>query len=60
MALSVSLDTYQYDDLSQGNNANVGPLIRYLVLHPGSDDDPLGCSLHTAPMTETEYEAVSK
>jgi hypothetical protein len=44
---------YEYDELPQSD------VIRYLTLHPGSGNDPLQCTLHTAPMAETAFEAVS-
>lgn len=63
MASTTGLAAYQYDDLRQiadsNNEDNTGPYIRYIVLQPGSGDDPLECTLHTAPMMETEFEAVS-
>lgn len=46
--------SYEYDELPQGGDG-----IRYLTLHPGTGDDPLKCDLHTAPMSETTFEAVS-
>ncbi|KAH7386753.1 heterokaryon incompatibility protein-domain-containing protein [Phaeosphaeria sp. MPI-PUGE-AT-0046c] len=45
---------YEYDELPQGGDA-----IRFLTLHPGAGNDPLKCDLRTAPMSETEFEAVS-
>jgi hypothetical protein len=63
MASSTRLETYQYDELVQGADAqdsdSTGPYIRYLILHAGSGNDPLECTLHTAPMADTEFEAVS-
>lgn len=47
-------ESYEYDELPQGGDA-----IRFLTLHPGAGDDPLSCDLHTAPMSETTFEAVS-
>jgi hypothetical protein len=53
MSLKVTRKVYKYDELPQGN------AIRYLTLHAGSGNDPLQCSLHTAPMPETQFEALS-
>ncbi|KAF2028418.1 hypothetical protein EK21DRAFT_101877 [Setomelanomma holmii] len=53
MSKAVELETYKYDVLPQTD------VIRYLTLHAGSGDDLLRCTLHTAPMAETDYEAVS-
>lgn len=51
---------YQYSQLSHGANAeDGGHSIRYLVLHAGSADDPLECTLQTVSMAEATYEAVS-
>jgi hypothetical protein len=47
------LEAYEYDELPQSD------VIRYLTLHPGSGNDLLECSLHTAPMSNTVFEAVS-
>jgi hypothetical protein len=47
------LKAYEYDELPQSD------VIRYLTLHPGAGNDPLQCSLHTAPMADTSFEAVS-
>jgi hypothetical protein len=52
--MSVSQETYPYDDLPQSDN-----VFRYLVLQPGIGDDPLVCNLQTAPITDTDFEAVS-
>jgi hypothetical protein len=62
MSPSNELDTYQYDDLRQTDGEgteSTGPSIRYLVLHPGSGNDPLECTLHTTLMADTNFEAVS-
>jgi hypothetical protein len=53
MSSRLTREVYQYDELPQNN------VIRYLTLHAGSGNDPLQCSLHTAPMPETEFEALS-
>ncbi|KAH7074757.1 heterokaryon incompatibility protein-domain-containing protein [Paraphoma chrysanthemicola] len=53
MSSAVVLETYEYDELPRGD------IIRYLTLHAGIGDDRLRCTLHIAPMAETEYEAVS-
>jgi hypothetical protein len=53
MSSSKCLEPYEYDELPQSD------VIRYLTLHPGSANDPLECTLHTAPMAETVFEAVS-
>jgi hypothetical protein len=49
----MTLGVYEYDELPQDDT------IRYLTLHAGSGNDPLRCSLHTAPMPKTEFEALS-
>ena len=56
MSSPVTLEAYEYDELPQ---SDVVPSIRYLTLHAGSGDDPLRCTLHTALMAETDFEAVS-
>jgi hypothetical protein len=48
-----ALGDYRYDELP------VGDVIRYMTLKAGSNDDPLECTLHTAPMCEVDFEAVS-
>jgi hypothetical protein len=48
-----SQKTYPYNELPQGD------VFRYLVLEPGADDEPIVCSLQTAPITDTHFEAVS-
>jgi hypothetical protein len=53
MSSLVVREVYKYDELPQDDT------IRYLTLYPGSGNDPLRCSLHTAPMSETEFEALS-
>lgn len=37
----------------------VGDVFRYLILQPGAVDHPLDVSLHTAAITDVEYNAVS-
>jgi len=60
MATTITLGPYKYEVLPQDQGADsTGPFIRYLILHAGSGDDPLECTLHTALMAESEYEAVS-
>lgn len=47
-------EVYQYDPLPPGE------CIRYLVLEPAKDQEPLVCNLHAAPLTEIPYfEAIS-
>ncbi|KAJ8112467.1 hypothetical protein OPT61_g5173 [Boeremia exigua] len=46
-------EPYQYDTLPQGE------FFRYLLLQPGPDHARLKCSLHTAHLRDTEYEAIS-
>jgi hypothetical protein len=53
MLSSTTLGEYRYDELP------LGDVIRYMVLKAGSNDDPLECTLHTAPMSEVDFEAVS-
>jgi hypothetical protein len=45
--------TYIYDKLPRGD------VFRYLILEPGVEEEPLRCSLHTATMSETQFEAIS-
>ncbi|KAF2823986.1 HET-domain-containing protein [Ophiobolus disseminans] len=60
MTTSAALNAYEYSQLPNGGDAeNAGPFIRYLVLHAGSGDDPLECTLRTVLMADTSYEAVS-
>ena len=48
------VEAYRYDPLPPKD------YIRYLVLEPGKDQDPLVCNLHIAPLTELPYlEAIS-
>jgi len=48
------VEAYRYDPLPPKD------YIRYLVLEPGKDQDPLVCNLHVAPLTELPYfEAIS-
>jgi len=48
------LEAHRYDPLPPKD------YIRYLVLEPGKDQDPLVCNLHIAPLTELPYfEAIS-
>ncbi|EAT83587.2 hypothetical protein SNOG_09395 [Parastagonospora nodorum SN15] len=51
------LEGYKYTPFPQDDSK--GDYIRYLTLHAGSGDEPLQCTVHTAPMVHTEYEAVS-
>jgi hypothetical protein len=44
--------SYQYTKLLPGE-------LRYLSLDPGSDNKPLSCTLHTTPLAEATFEAVS-
>jgi hypothetical protein len=48
---------YRYKELPQDDPR--GHFIRYLTLHAGSGDEPLQCTLHTAPLAQTKFEAVS-
>jgi hypothetical protein len=43
---------YKYADLSDR-------YFRTILLHPGSGDDPLRCSLRTSLLSETSFEAIS-
>ena len=47
-------NTYTYDTLS-----NVQGYFRYLVLKPGTGDEPLACDIHTAHIENVKYEAIS-
>lgn len=51
--MAALLQKYAYQPLSIGN------IFRYLILQPGGVDEPLGASLHTAAITDIEYNAVS-
>lgn len=57
MSSTDALDEYKYDKLPQDDPR--GHFIRYLTLHAGTGEEPLQCTLHTAPMVETSFEAVS-
>jgi hypothetical protein len=57
MSCADSLQEYEYDTLPQDDPR--GHFVRYLTLHAGSREEPLRCTLHTAPLVETEFEAVS-
>lgn len=48
-----SNESFEYDTLPRGE------YFRYLVLHPGADDEPLECSLHTTALAGIDYEAIS-
>jgi hypothetical protein len=51
--MSTSLQSYPYHQLPQDDT------FRYLVLQPGTGDEPLVCQLQTAPISTTEYYTVS-
>jgi hypothetical protein len=57
MSSQNALKGYEYSAFPQDDSR--GDFIRYLTLHAGSGDDPLQCTIHTALMVNTEYEAVS-
>jgi hypothetical protein len=44
---------YQYKELPQDGS------FRYIILHRGTGTDPLRCSLRTAPLSKTKFEAIS-
>ena len=44
---------YQYNELPRDGS------FRYIVLHRGIGNDPLKCSLQTAPLAKTTFEAIS-
>ena len=49
-----SPQTYQYGPLPAGN------YIRYLVLQPGKESEPLSCDLHTSALADlTDFETIS-
>lgn len=51
---TLTLPAYNYEDLPKGN------AFRYLILQPGTAQDPLECSLHTSFMDGApHYEAIS-
>ncbi|KAE9572272.1 hypothetical protein CGMCC3_g11703 [Colletotrichum fructicola] len=47
------METYQYEPLGPGQS------IRYMVLKPGGEDDPLVCSLHESDVNSATFEAIS-
>jgi hypothetical protein len=51
--MSISHEMYPYEELPKGD------VFRYLVLQPGAGDEPLVCNLSTAPIADTQFEAVS-
>lgn len=51
--LPSSQEAYQYDELPRGD------VFRYLLLQPGINNEPLRCSLYTATLSETRFEALS-
>ncbi|KAL5119039.1 hypothetical protein ACEQ8H_002963 [Pleosporales sp. CAS-2024a] len=57
MSSTAFLERYKYKSLQQDDAR--GDFIRHLTLHAGSGDEPLRCTVHTAPMIETNYEALS-
>jgi hypothetical protein len=57
MSSANALKVYEYSPFPQDDSH--GDYIRYLTLHAGSGDEPLQCTIYTAPMVETNYDAVS-
>jgi hypothetical protein len=51
--MSTSQESYPYRQLPQDDT------FRYLVLQPGTGNEPLVCQLQTAPISATEYHTVS-
>jgi hypothetical protein len=52
MAASLISVLYQYAKLQDGH-------LRYLSLHPGTDQQPLECSVHMIPVDVVDFKAVS-